>query len=156
VLLLDEPASGLDPKARADLRNLLLSLRAEGTTVLISSHILPDLEGFCTSIGVMERGSLVRSGKIEEISAQESRHYCVVRLSWIGQPPVQQILSSIDNISDIAIRGSEGLFRFAGSDDELAVLLQRLIAQGIRVLSFGEVKQTIEELYLKLSRNEVM
>jgi len=156
VLLLDEPASGLDPKARADLRNLLLSLRDEGTTVLISSHILPDLEGFCTSIGVMEKGQMVRSGKIKEISSQESQHYSVVRLSWVGESPVEKILRSIDKISDVAIRGSEGLFRFAGSDDELAALLQQLIAQGIRVLSFGEVKQTIEDLYLKLSRNEVM
>ena len=156
VLLLDEPASGLDPKARADLRNLLLSLRDEGTTVLISSHILPDLEGFCTSIGVMEKGQMVRSGKIKEISSQESQHYSVVRLSWVGESPVEKILRSIDKISDVAIRGSEGLFRFAGPDDELAALLQQLIAQGIRVLSFGEVKQTIEDLYLKLSRNEVM
>jgi len=156
VLLLDEPASGLDPKARADLRSLLLSLRAEGTTVLISSHILPDLEGFCTSIGVMEKGQMVRSGTIEEITSQESQHYSVARLSWLGQAPVEKILGGMDKISDIAIRGSEGIFRFAGSDDELAALLQQLIARGVRVVSFGEVKQTIEELYLRLSRNEVM
>jgi ABC-2 type transport system ATP-binding protein len=156
VLLLDEPASGLDPKARADLRNLLLALRAEGTTVLISSHILPDLEGFCTSIGVMEKGNMVRSGKIEEINSQESQHFCTVRLSWIGDAPVEQILRSTEKLSVVAVRDSQALFRFAGSDDELAALLQQLIARGIRVISFGEVKQTIEDLYLKLSRNEVM
>ena len=156
VLLLDEPASGLDPKARAELRTLLLALRDEGTTVLISSHILPDLEGLCTSIGVMEKGHMVRSGKIEEISSQESRHYSVVRLSWVGEAAVEQVLRSIGKISEIAIRGSEGIFRFAGSDDELSALLQQLIAQGIRVVSFAGVKQTIEDLYLKLSRNEVM
>jgi len=156
VLLLDEPASGLDPKARAELRTLLLALRDEGTTVLISSHILPDLEGLCTSIGVMEKGQMVRSGKIEEISSQESQHYSVVRLSWVGEAPVEQVLRSIGKISEVTIRGSEGIFRFAGTDDELSVLLQQLIAQGIRVVSFGEVKQTIEDLYLKLSRNEVM
>ena len=156
VLLLDEPASGLDPKARADLRNLLLALRAEGTTVLISSHILPDLEGFCTSIGVMEKGSMVRSGKIAEITSQESQHLCAVRLSWVGDAPAEQILRSMESLSDIAISGSQALFRFAGSDEELAALLQQLIAKGIRVISFGEVKQTIEDLYLKLSKNEVM
>jgi ABC-2 type transport system ATP-binding protein len=156
VLLLDEPASGLDPKARADLRNLLLALRAEGTTVLISSHILPDLEGFCTSIGVMEKGQMVRSGKIEELTSQDSKHHCVVRLSWVGDAPVEEILRSIGAISEIAINHSQGLFRFAGSNDELAALLQQLIAKGIRVLSFAQVKQTIEDVYLKLSRNEVM
>jgi ABC-2 type transport system ATP-binding protein len=64
VLLLDEPASGLDPKARLDLRNLLRALGEQGTTILISSHILTELEGFCTSIGLMERGVMVRSGTI--------------------------------------------------------------------------------------------
>jgi ABC-2 type transport system ATP-binding protein len=156
VLLLDEPASGLDPKARADLRNLLLALRAEGTTVLISSHILPDLEGFCTSIGVMEKGSMVRSGKIAEIGSQESQHFCTVRLSWVGDAPVEQTLRSTDKLSDVVVRGSQAVFQFSGSEDELATLLQQLISKGIRVISFGEVKQTIEDLYLKLSRNEVM
>jgi len=156
VLLLDEPASGLDPKARADLRNLLLALRAEGTTVLISSHILPDLEGFCTSIGVMEKGVMVRSGRIAEISSAESQQFRVVRLSWVGEARVEERLRSTDKISNIVVRGSQGLFRFSGTEEDLAGVLQQLITSGIRVLAFGEVKQTIEDLYLKLSRNEVM
>jgi ABC-2 type transport system ATP-binding protein len=156
VLLLDEPASGLDPKARADLRNLLLGLRSEGATVLISSHILPDLEGFCTSIGVMEKGNLLRSGKIEEITLQESAHISLVQLSWVGQAPVEQILGPMTGVTDVAIQGSEGRFYFKGSEEELASVLQQLIAQNVHVISFGEVKKTIEDLYLKLSRNEVM
>jgi ABC-2 type transport system ATP-binding protein len=156
VLLLDEPASGLDPKARADLRTLLLELRTQGTTVLISSHILPDLEGFCTSIGVMEKGSMVRSGKIGEIDSQESQQFCTVRLGWVGDAPVEQILRSIENLSHMSVNGTQALFRFAGTDEELASLLQHLISRGVRVVSFSEVKQTIEEMYLKLSRNEVM
>ena len=83
VLLLDEPASGLDPKARMDLRNLLSSLRDNGATVLISSHILTELEGFCTSIGIMEKGRMIRSGTIAEISSAESS-WRVVRLGWFG------------------------------------------------------------------------
>lgn len=156
VLLLDEPASGLDPKARADLRNLLLSLRSEGATVLISSHILPDLEGFCTSIGVMEKGVLVRSGKIEEISSEEAAPLSLVQLSWLGAGPVEQLLRSIAGVTDVGIQGSEGQFHFKGSAEELAAVLHQLIAQNVRVLSFGEVKKTIEDLYLKISRNEVM
>lgn len=156
VLLLDEPASGLDPKARADLRTLLLTLQAEGTTVVISSHILPDLEGFCTSIGVMEKGVMVRTGKISEISSNVARQLRTVRLTWLGDAPVEQILRALSNISDIALNATQALFRFAGSDNDLAALLQQLLAKGVRVLSFGEVKQTIEDLYLQLSRNEVM
>src|SRR5207245_8262638 len=66
VLLLDEPASGLDPKARLELRNLLRSLRDQGSTILISSHILTELEGFCTSIGIMEKERMVSSGRSDE------------------------------------------------------------------------------------------
>ena len=155
VLLLDEPASGLDPKARADLRNLLMSLNAIGTTILISSHILPDLEGFCTSIGVMERGKMVRSGRIDAISKQETS-YRVVRLSWMGVADIAPIVSSFPNISNLASQRSEAVFRFSGTEDELADVLKKLVAAGVRIVAFGEVKQTVEDLYLKLSRNEVM
>ncbi len=157
VLLLDEPASGLDPKARLDLRNLLRSMSAAGTTVLISSHILTELEGFCTSIGLMEKGRMVRSGTIEEITAAES-HYRVVKLSWVGDSAnlVQAKLAGNNKISGVMARGSEAVCKFAGSEEELADVLSALLAAGVRVVSFGEVKQTVEDLYLKLSHNEVM
>jgi ABC-2 type transport system ATP-binding protein len=154
VLLLDEPASGLDPKARADLRNLLLSLNRDGATIVISSHILSDLEGFCTAIGVMEKGKMVRQGSIETLAAQEST-YRVVRLSWLGEARLEQVLASLPNISNVALRASDGIFRFVGSDEQLAMVLSEL-SQHFPVLSFGEVKQTVEELYLKLSHDEVM
>jgi len=157
VLLLDEPASGLDPKARLDLRNLLCSLRDEGATILISSHVLTELEGFCTSIGLMERGRMIRSGTIEEIATAESR-YRVVRLHWLGEDNtrVQARLGSDSKVQGFLARGTEGVFQFSGSDEELAAILAGLVAAGIRVLSFTEVKQTVEDLYLKLSGNEVM
>ena len=157
VLLLDEPASGLDPKARMDLRNLLRSLRDQGTTVLISSHILTELEGFCTSIGLMEKGVMVRSGTIEEITAAETR-YRVVRLSWIGESGavVESRLKAEGKISGVMLSGSEGVFKFGGTEEELAAALSGLIASGVHVVSFTEVKQTIEDLYLKLSRHGVM
>lgn len=99
---------------------------------------------------------MVRSGTIAEITSQESQHFCTVRMSWVGDAPVEQILRSMEALSDIVISGSQAIFRFVGTSDELATLLQELIAKGLRVISFGEVRQTIEDLYLKLSRNEVM
>lgn len=157
VLLLDEPASGLDPKARMDLRNLLRALRDQGTTVLISSHILTELEGFCTSIGLMEKGVMIRSGTIEEITATET-HHRVVRLSWVGDTAalVESRLKADGKISGVMLSGAEGVFTFAGSEEELAAVLSALVASGVRVVSFTEVKQTVEDLYLKLSRHEVM
>jgi ABC-2 type transport system ATP-binding protein len=140
-----------------DLRNLLRSLRDQGATVLISSHILTELEGFCTSIGLMEKGVMVRSGTIEEITAAETR-YRVVRLSWIGDSGavVESRLKADGKISGVMLSGSEGVFKFGGTEEELAAALSSLIASGVRVLSFTEVKQTVEDLYLKLSRHGVM
>ncbi|HEV2352548.1 MAG TPA: ABC transporter ATP-binding protein [Terriglobia bacterium] len=156
VLLLDEPASGLDPKARLDLRNLLRSLSQEGATILISSHILTELEGFCTSIGLMEKGRMVRSGTIQEITSTETE-FRVVRLSWLGESAALQArLAANPKVSGIALNNLEGVCKFAGSEEDLADLLRDLVTAGVRLVSFGEVKQTVEDLYMKLSRNEVM
>ena len=162
VLLLDEPASGLDPKARLDLRSLLLGLRDRGATILISSHILTELEGFCTSIGIMEKGRMVRSGRIEEVTAAENPAR-LVRLSWSGDSPagdslrtVQEQLQREPRISEVKLATGAGAFGFAGPEEDLAPILAGLIAGGVKVTSFGEVKQTVEELYMKLSTHEVM
>jgi ABC-2 type transport system ATP-binding protein len=157
VLLLDEPASGLDPKARLELRNLLLSLRDQGTTILISSHILTELEGFCTSIGIMEKGRMVRSGRIDEVTAAENpaRDF---RISWLGEATaaLEATLAAHAHVSTVQLGAGAGTFQFAGSDDELATLLVDLIAAGVRVKTFAESKQTVEDLYMKLSKHEVM
>jgi ABC-2 type transport system ATP-binding protein len=157
VMLLDEPASGLDPKARLELRNLLRSLRDQGATILISSHILTELEGFCTSIGIMERGRMVRSGSIEEVTAAASQTR-LVRLSWVGDSlaTLEETLQRDSRISDVKLAAGSGTFGFSGPEEDLASVLALLVAANVRVTSFGEVKQTVEELYMKLSTHEVM
>ncbi|HTM90528.1 MAG TPA: ABC transporter ATP-binding protein [Terriglobales bacterium] len=155
VLLLDEPASGLDPKARIQLRELLCSLRDKGTTILISSHILTELEGLCTSIGIMEKGRLVRSGKMEEIAADGVRSL-LVRMAWVGDSELAEgKLRRSPLVSEICLADSSAVFRFSGSEEELSGLLAMLVGEGIRVISFGEVKQTVEDVYMKISRHEV-
>jgi len=157
VMLLDEPASGLDPKARLELRNLLRSLRDQGATILISSHILTELEGFCTSIGIMEKGRMVRSGSIEEVTAAAATTR-LVRLTWAGdlQTVVESKLKDDQRVSDVNLTAGAGTFRFSGADEDLAPVLAALIAANVPVTAFGEVKQTVEELYMKLSTHEVM
>ena len=157
ILLLDEPASGLDPKARLELRHLLRSLRDHGTTILISSHILTELEDFCTSIGIMEKGRMVRSGRIEEVTAAESLGRDM-QISWLAdaRATLEAKLAKYPHISKLQLNDQAGTFQFAGSDDEMAALLADLISAGIRVKTFAEVKQTLEDLYMKLSRHEVM
>ena len=157
ALVLDEPASGLDPKARIDLRNLLRSARDEGATILISSHILTELEGFCTSIGIMEKGRLIRSGRLEEVMLAGTLTR-TVHLQWLGEgrAHIQAGLGNLATVSGLKLSENEGEFFFSGSDDELSQTLADLIKSGVRVLSFREVKQTVEEMYMKLSSHEVM
>jgi ABC-2 type transport system ATP-binding protein len=157
VMLLDEPASGLDPKARLELRNLLRSLRDQGATILISSHILTELEGFCTSIGIMEKGRMVRSGSIEEVTTATATTR-LVRLTWAGDSlaVAQNKLESDARVSEVNLAPGTGTFQFSGAEEELAPVLAALVAANVQVTSFGEVKQTVEELYMKLSTHEVM
>jgi len=160
VLLLDEPASGLDPKARIDLRNLLLKLREQGSTILISSHILTEMEGFCSSIGIMEKGRLVRSGTIEGITMAESPQR-VLRVAWTGDYAAQTeaMLRDFPGAANVIIGGAnntEAALQFTGNDAEKARMLAALVTAGIAVTSFEEVKQTVEDLYMKLSHHEVM
>jgi ABC-2 type transport system ATP-binding protein len=157
VMLLDEPASGLDPKARLELRHLLLSLRDQGATILISSHILTELEGFCTSIGIMERGRMVRSGSIEQVTAAATSAR-LIRFNWIGDASAaaQEKLQADSRISEITLAAGTGTFRFSGGEEDLAPILAGLIAANVKVTSFAEVKQTVEDLYMKLSTHEVM
>ena len=157
VLLLDEPASGLDPKARFELRLLLQKMRDQGTTILISSHILTELEGFCTSIGIMEKGQLVRSGRIEDVTAAESPARSI-ELRWVTALPAQisPLLSQFGEVSQVALSANEGTFSFAGPDERLADILAALVNAHVGVTSFNERKTTVEELYMKLSHHEVM
>lgn len=157
VMLLDEPASGLDPKARLELRNLLRSLRDQGATILISSHILTELEGFCTSIGIMEKGRLARNGTIEEVTAAADTTR-LVRLTWAGDAQIatEQNLNSNPQVSDVHLAAGVGTFRFSGGASDLAPILAALVAAKVEVTSFGEVKQTVEDIYMKLSTHEVM
>ncbi len=157
VMLLDEPASGLDPKARLDLRNLLLSLRNQGTTVVISSHILTELEGFCTSLGVMERGRMIRTGPLSAMTEDDGQR-TIVRLTWMngGSDRLEAKLQESPKVSGFRGQGSEGQFQFTGTEEELAGLLADLVTAGVRVVSFHQVKQTVEDVYMKLSNHQVM
>jgi ABC-2 type transport system ATP-binding protein len=157
VLLLDEPASGLDPKARLNLRTLLLSLRREGTTILISSHILSELEGFCTSIGIMERGRMIRSGLIRDITtgADPSRVICL-KCAGTSIDHAAALLGGMMGVSEVRVEETECWFSFSGSDEGVAEVLAQLVSGGIQVIFFGEVKKTVEDLYMQISHHEVM
>jgi ABC-2 type transport system ATP-binding protein len=133
VLVLDEPASGLDPRARVELRNLLVELRQMGKTIVVSSHILAELTEMCTGVAIMEKGRLLASGTPGEIRDQ------------IGQK------------RQIRVRLAGGDERtFAVADDaEQSELLRRLVAEGEPILEFTEVGHGLEDLFMTITKGEV-
>jgi ABC-2 type transport system ATP-binding protein len=155
VLLLDEPASGLDPRARVELRELLRELRRLGKTIVISSHILPELEELCTSVAIVDRGRVLASGTVESIQAR-FRRGLVVRARVLGetadvdtaarflasQPEVGGVETLPDGRLELALRGP---------DDVAADLLARTVAAGHRVAAFAPAVSDLEELFLQIT-----
>ncbi|RNC81917.1 MAG: ABC transporter ATP-binding protein [Phycisphaera sp.] len=155
VLLLDEPASGLDPMARIDLRNLLKDLAERGKTVLISSHILDDLDKYCTSIGIMEKGRLVTAGKIDELVDQlnTQRAFTVETLGQ-GNEAADALLAS-DQVDVISESKDHCEFHTTLDEKGTADLLAVLVTSGVRVTAFYEQQRGIEELMIRSGAREV-
>ncbi len=155
VLLLDEPASGLDPRARVELRELLRELRGLGKTILISSHILPELEELCTSVAIIDRGQVLAQGRVAEIE-KRLRVGAVLRARVLGDGDeheaarawfsVQQDVVTADLLADGTVE-----IGFHGDDDGSARLLAHAVGAGLRVASFARAASDLEELFLQVT-----
>ena len=155
VLLLDEPASGLDPRARIEMRELLRELGAMGKTIVVSSHILTELAELCDSVGIIEKGRLVFSGSLEEISrrVQQGR---TLRLKVLSdQAEVEAVLGDYRGVGEVYEVNGFLEVEFVGDDEATAGLLAALVARNIKVLSFSEVASDLEEAFLRLTKGEV-
>lgn len=155
VLLLDGPASGLDPRARAELRELLRELRALGKTIVISSHILPELEELCTAVAIIDRGRVLAAGSVDAIQAR-FRQGSVVRARILGgsdellaaraffgeQPEVASVTPASDGWLELAVPGDEA---------SLSAVLYRAMSNGHRISSFAPVASDLEELFLQVT-----
>lgn len=155
VLLLDEPASGLDPRARVELRELLRELRSLGKTILVSSHILPELEELCTSVAIVDRGRVLASGSIADIG-RKLRLGEVLRVrvlggeeateaarAWFeGQPDVASATIDLNGHIEIGFRGDE---------PGAAALLAAAISASIPVASYSPAATDLQELFLQVT-----
>ncbi len=155
VLLLDEPASGVDPQGRIDLKNILKRLAAEGKTILISSHILAEMNEFCTSVAIMERGRMVLSGRIDEVNARIMGD-STLSVEVLGETETfLRVLTEEPRAGAAEKKGSTFEFRFRGGPEEASALLARLVSQGVRVASFARRKENLEELFLTVGAREL-
>ncbi len=156
VLILDEPASGLDPRARLEMKALLNELKGMGKTILVSSHILSELADFCTSIGIIERGKLLSAGGIREIQRQVRTHRVLkVRVLDESTDRAASILRDDGGIRTVETFDHTLTAEFEGQEGDLAHLLGRLIASGVQVHSFSEEELSLEEVFMMITKGIV-
>lgn len=155
VLFLDEPASGLDPLGRIELRKLILSLRGAGKAILISSHILTEMSEFCNKAGIMERGRLVKSGTIAELGQQVGRRKMLVK--WrSADESVAPLLSKTAGVEKVEVVPQGALFDFVGGDEALDGLLRTLVQRGVRVTEWRGVGDDLEQIFLNSGAKALM
>ncbi|WP_165064119.1 ABC transporter ATP-binding protein [Paludisphaera rhizosphaerae] len=156
VLLLDEPASGVDPQGRIDLKNILKKVSAEGKAVLISSHILAEMNEFCTSVAIMERGRLVVGGRIEEVNRRIMGDAVISVEVLSGADAFRRVIAEDGHAAELhAKEGGVFEFRYRGDAEAAGELLARLIGAGVRISSFSRRKDNLEELFLKVGAKEL-
>jgi ABC-2 type transport system ATP-binding protein len=155
VLLLDEPASGLDPRARVELRELLRELRSMGKTIVISSHILPELEELCTSVAIVDRGRVLAQGRVSEIE-RRLRFGAVLRvrllLDGLDLEAARERFAVDPDVASatILLDGTIEL-GFRGDDAASARLLADAVGAGLPIISFARAASDLEELFLQVT-----
>jgi len=156
VLLLDEPASGVDPQGRIDLKNIIRRMAEERRTVLISSHILAEMNEFCTSVAIMEQGQIVVSGRIEEVN-QRVMGDSLLAVEVLGEPErLLAIIGADERAGPLERKGSNVYeFRYRGDAAAASDLLATLVQQGVRVSGFSRRRDNLEDLFLKVGSREL-
>ncbi|KAA0958480.1 ABC transporter ATP-binding protein [Planococcus sp. ANT_H30] len=154
ILILDEPASGLDPRARVEMRDILRELKAMGKTILISSHILPELAEMCDSIGVIDNGKLIVQGSVADIQAQLQSEK-VLRVKLVGD--MQSVIAFFEMdpfVSQIEVQQDKNSIQFfyRGTDEDQLQLLQRAIHQKLPILSFSEEETDLEDVFMAITK----
>jgi len=150
LLILDEPTSGLDPQGTVEMRELIKDLRQGGRTVLLSSHLLNEVELTCDRVGVIARGSLVAEGTVDELRARSGGQALLVRASPIDQ--ARRMLESLLKPDQVQLR--DGLFTLAVGPSQAAAINRRLVADGVDVTELRVAEQSLEDVFLQLTEKQ--
>ncbi len=155
VLLLDEPASGLDPRARVEIRELLKELKKMGKTVLISSHILSELAELCNKVGIIERGKLVAQGRVDEIM-RKARRRTVLRVRVAGgAEKARQMLEARAEVAETRVEDGVILVAMEGHVTDFSILARALVERGHKLLLFEEEPISLETAFMLLTKGLV-
>lgn len=162
VLILDEPASGLDPRARVEIRELLGELANMGKTIFFSSHILADVEDICSHIGIIEAGEIIMQGSIDELKLQLMAHREIM-VTVMDNDIAEKVIGIVKTIGDVVeaeiITPKNGRSRvridFAGTDEDLVNLSRKLFDEGVAVVGFNEEEKDLEHMFMRVTRGLV-
>ena len=157
VLVLDEPAAGLDPRARIQLREMIRALSAHGKTVLVSSHILTELAEMCDLVGIIERGRLLAVGSVAEIQRnQQARHSTRIQVRLLDDAAgLGNWLAEREGIDQIQTDGNAAWFVHEADAEIEAAMLRSMIEAGFRVVAFGSQTKTLEEVFMQVTEGHV-
>ncbi|WZL78566.1 ABC transporter ATP-binding protein [Eubacteriales bacterium mix99] len=152
LLILDEPASGMDPRARIEMKGILRTLKEMGKTILISSHILPELSELCTHIGIIEKGKMVYSGEVGDIMRR------IIGKTWLKIEVLSdvekavRILREQPSTGEMQVEGQTLEVGFSGREEDLAELLRILIAGEVSVVSYTREEGSLEEVFMEVTK----
>ncbi|MBN1675728.1 MAG: ABC transporter ATP-binding protein [Kiritimatiellae bacterium] len=155
VLILDEPAAGLDPRARIELRELLHVLSEQNKAIFISSHILSELREICTGVVIIEQGRLLETGTIGEVVQRSMPKRTLMIRPLSGQDEVAKALLEMPGIENVRPAGAEVLVEVDGSEERCAEILADLIRRGYRIAEFKQRRAELEEVFMSITKGEL-
>lgn len=154
LLIMDEPTAGLDPRTRLEFRQILKDLREQKKTILISSHILPELSEICTDIGIVDQGRVVLEGTMTDILNQINISSSLIISTKGNQDKAIEILRSHPSVQTIAIEQEDIVVGFTGDRQDEATLLKRLVDEGVRVYGFVREKGSLESVFMEITNHK--
>lgn len=154
LIILDEPASGLDPRTRVEYTAMLKDLREQGKTLIVSSHILSELSQLCTSIGIIEQGKIVLQGSMEQIFERVNSSNPLLIAVFSNQEKALAILKSHPCVQTISVKADEIKVGFIGDRQDEAMLLQQMIDADVMISGFMREKGSLETIFMQITGHE--
>ncbi len=151
VLLLDEPAANLDPKARIELRELVKALAFRGKAILVSSHILSELSEMCNSVTIIDKGKILASGKIDSIKQKLKSKRTISLRAMLPEEELRMMLLETPNAGEICFVGESLRFKFDGDDNAIADMLKSFILRGVPVIDWHLIEENLEDIFLRVT-----
>lgn len=155
VMILDEPAAGLDPRARIHLRRMIRDLADAGKTILISSHILTELAEMCDSVGIIEQGKLLATGSVDAIQYQQRQQRELTIRVVSDSDSAAELCRSQESVSSLVADGELLRFEFSGELNEQAELVAFLVGKGVQVVEVTSHKKSLEDVFLQVTEGLV-